>query len=207
MQVKVFQQGALQTNCIVISKENCCVVVDCAYISADVEYYVTHNNLKVVAILLTHGHFDHCGGVNHLLHVCNCQDAPVYCTLLDEPMCSSAQQNPWGVLVENCRVTRYLDEGILDIEGFVFRVIYTPGHTRGSCVFVCQNYLFSGDTLFCRSIGRTDFDESSITDMLNSLKKLALLKDDYIVIPGHGEITTLLNEKQHNPYLIKILRE
>ena len=206
MQVKVFQQGMLSTNCVVISHENSCVVVDCAYISKDIEYYVTHNNLKVVAILLTHGHFDHCGGVNHLLQSCNCQDVDIYCNDKDIDMCFQAAFNPWGIPSENCVVTKSLQEGRLQLGPFVFDVISTPGHTAGSCVLLIDNYMLAGDTLFCRSVGRTDFPESNVLDMNISLRKLASLDKDYTVIPGHGQITTLLEEKKFNNYLLQALR-
>ncbi len=201
MQVKVFQQGPLQTNCSVVSFGNECIVVDCAYISKDIEHYVTHNELKLVAVLLTHGHFDHCGGVNHLLENCGCSNIDVYCSSKDISLCANASRNIWSVPAQNCDVTKSLEEGSLIIGNFQFEIISTPGHTPGSCVIIFNNWLFVGDTVFYRSIGRTDFPESNQEDMSNSLKKIHCLTEDYVVIPGHGQCSTLLKEKEFNPYL------
>ena len=96
------------------------------------------------------------------------------------------------------------DEQELDLAGFHLRVLFTPGHTPGGCCyyFPYQNVLFSGDTLFCESVGRTDFEGGSTGTLIRSIKdKLMVLPENTVVYPGHGEATTIENERMYNPYL------
>lgn len=200
MKYTVFCCGQLQTNCTVVQNGKNCVVVDVPFGADEVINYVAQNNLHVVAVLLTHGHFDHCGGVSDLLQSCN--DAPVYVHKKDEELCKTASQNAWGVVCNNCYPTHFLQEGRLQIEDFAFNVLETPGHTGGSVVFLTEDgVLLSGDTLFRGSVGRTDFPESAPFAMKNSLKKVASLQENYRVVCGHGPETTLNDEKMNNIYL------
>lgn len=200
IKVKFFNQGQLQTNCIVLQNGNKCVVVDVPFNSVDAQNYITSNELQVEAVLLTHGHFDHCGGVHQLLKRCN-SEAPIFVSPYDGYLCRNAMNNKWGVTCDNCYTTDELREGMLSVGSFRFDVLETPGHTRGSVVFLCEDYMLSGDTLFSRSVGRTDFAESCPELLPRSLMKLRALKKNYIVIPGHGCQTTLSFEKENNYYL------
>lgn len=201
MKYSVFSCGQLQTNCIVVQNGTKCVVVDVPFGAKEVAGYVTEHGLHVVAVLLTHGHFDHCGGVRDFLQRCGIH-VPVFVHKNDFELCRNAALNNWGIVCDNCNPTHFLQEGCLQIEDFVFDVLETPGHTGGSVVFLTQDHvMLSGDTLFCEGIGRTDFPESVPSVMRSSLKKLALLKEDYRVICGHGPETTLNDEKTHNIYL------
>lgn len=201
MKIQVFTQGELSTNCAVLSKNGKCVVIDLPYNAYEVIEYVLSNKLQVEAILLTHGHFDHCGGVVQFARLCYCNDVRVFCSQKDFDLCHKAADNKWAVICEDCYPTNAVDEGQLTVGDFVFKVIATPGHTMGSVMYVCGDFLFSGDTLFCNSIGRTDFPESNALAMKQSLRKIKSLQTNYTVIPGHGELTTLEREKSNNIYL------
>jgi len=109
--------------------------------------------------------------------------------------------NYYGELKIKSKVTA-VDKNI-DIGDFHFEFLHLPGHTIGSCFIILKNYrvIFSGDVLFKNGIGRFDFPTSSSTDTRNSIKKIKEIKDDYEIYPGHGELTTLIQEKLNNPYL------
>lgn len=201
LKIKVILQGDNNTNSIVVQNGGHCVVVDVPYGSNDVARYVSANGLKLDAVLLTHGHFDHCGGVNGLLDSLGLPDTPVYVNQRDEQLCRHAADNMWGMPADNCFPTHQLVEGELFVAGVRFYVVETPGHTQGSVVLLAEDYMFSGDTLFARGVGRTDFAESNPYLMRGSLNKLKLLPRNYIVLPGHGGQTTLQYEKEHNVYL------
>lgn len=201
MKYTVFKQGALQTNCAVLEKDGQCVLVDIPYKSSDAEKYVSENGFTPVAVLLTHGHFDHCGGVKHFIETLNCQGVPVFVNKKDFPLCQNAAKNLWAVPCENCAPTNELKEGILNVGNFSFEIIETSGHTAGSVCLICENILFTGDTLFRGGIGRTDFPESCPEKMQASLEKLRNIKENFVVVCGHGEETDLEREKRFNPYL------
>lgn len=199
--IKVFDVSRMHNNCIVVYNNNKCVVIDIPYGAQQAENFVKDNNLQVVGILLTHGHFDHVGGVKHFVETVGCPDVPIYCNFADKFLCNNATHNKWHVRCDDCNPTCDVAEGKLVVDEFAFEVIHTPFHTAGSVVYLFEDYMFSGDTLFCGSIGRTDFDESIPQLTKQSLAKLVALPNDYTVISGHGEITTLDNEKRFNPYL------
>lgn len=201
MKIQVFPQGALQTNSTVLSEKGNCIVVDVPYISWDVEEYVKRNNLHVTAILLTHGHFDHVGGVAHLLKTCCDANTPVYCSRADWQLCNNAESNPFNVTCQNCYPTNDLTEGHYVLDDFSFDVIETAGHTNGSVTYLFGDVMLSGDTLFKGGIGRTDFPESNAAAMQASLAKLAKLPLNYKIICGHDDATDLKREKAFNRYL------
>lgn len=190
----------MHTNCIVVQNGTECVVVDVPYGSNDVVKYIRANGLTVKAVLLTHGHFDHCGGVTRLLFELGAPLTPIYVHPADAGLCRHAADNIWAIAADNCFTTHELHEGELYVAGIRFYVIETPGHTLGSVVLLTEDYMLSGDTLFARSIGRTDFPESNRFLMQGSLDKLRMLPRNYIVLPGHGGQTTLQYEKEHNVY-------
>lgn len=155
------------------------------------------------AILLTHGHFDHVGGVGGLLAAY--PGLPVYAHPgdLSQPFApsdlfplSSASLSSWKALHDN---------ETLSIAGIELHVFYTPGHSKGSVVFLAEDYLFTGDTLFCGSMGRTDFPGGSVGEMIASLKRLGELEGDYMVYPGHDCPTTLDGERRSNPYMVEAM--
>ena len=192
--VHVLPLGAYQTNCYLAwggdTKE--CIVVDPGYDPEEVLAYAKSLGKTVAAVLLTHGHFGHVGGVRTIGELTGC---PVY---IHEDELSMPEGWTGGPLY----YTHTYGEGDrLDLAGMELRVLHTPGHTPGSVCLAAENYLFSGDTLFQDSCGRTDLPGGSTPTLLRSLKRLAALERDYNVLPGHGPDTTLGEEKKYNPYL------
>ncbi len=152
-------------------------------------------------MLLTHGHYDHILAVPALQK--RWPDLPVWCHPLDVPR-EMTERDMGRVYptVAAFRNLRPLAEGdSLTVAGLRIDVMHTPGHTPGSVTFRIGDVLFTGDTLFCRSIGRTDFAGGDDSQMAASLRRLAALPGDYRVLPGHEEATVLSQERLYNPYL------
>ncbi len=165
------------------------------------EYLEEINKYNIKAILLTHGHIDHIDGIKYFLN----SDIYIYkdeVEFLDSKVLSLYEA--FGKLKsfnkDNLKI-HLLEEGTINLLGFKIDVIHTPGHTKGSCCYLFNdNILFSGDTLFQVSVGRTDFPTGSMSELNNSLNKLKKLDDTVKVYPGHGAETTIGFEKKYNPY-------
>ena len=186
--------GAYQVNCYIVRREDSdrCVVIDPGYEPGRILAYLQKNNLQLEAILLTHGHFDHVGGVRELAADTDCQ---VYMRPEEELL---PPQITAGQLFYT---NRYPEGGQLQIAGMDFLVLHTPGHTPGSVCLLTGDVIFSGDTLFAGSCGRTDFPGGNMADMLTSLQHLRDLPANYRVFPGHAEATSLEAERRGNPYM------
>ena len=186
--------GAYQTNCYILHQEDSssCGVIDPGYTPEVILDFLAGKGLKLEAILLTHGHFDHVGAVRDLAAETGCK---VYLNPDDLSMPPRMTAGPLYY------TDTYSDGDTLSPAGIPFQVLSTPGHTPGSVCLIAENYLFSGDTLFAGSRGRTDLPGGSTRAILESLRRLAALPQDYSVHPGHGESTTLAWEKQYNPYM------
>ena len=186
--------GAYQTNCYILHQEDSssCVVIDPGYTPEVILDFLSGKGLKLEAILLTHGHFDHVGAVRDLAAETGCK---VYLNPDDLSMPPRMTAGPLYY------TDTYSDGDTLSPAGIPFQVLSTPGHTPGSVCLIAENYLFSGDTLFAGSRGRTDLPGGSTRAIRESLRRLAALPQDYSVHPGHGESTTLAWEKQYNPYM------
>ena len=161
-------------------------------------------NAKPVAILLTHGHFDHATGAADLAKEFS---IPVYAYETEKETLENEEMNLCHMTGEHhvFHADIYLkDEQELDLAGFHIRVLHTPGHTPGGCCYYFeeQKILFSGDTLFCESVGRTDFPGGSASGLIRSVReKLLRLPEDVRVYPGHMSQTTIGTEKMYNPFV------
>ena len=186
--------GAYQTNCYILHQEDSssCVVIDPGYTPEVILDFLSGKGLKLEAILLTHGHFDHVGAVRDLAAETGCK---VYLNPDDLSMPPRMTAGPLYY------TDTYSDGDTLSPAGIPFQVLSTPGHTPGSVCLIAENFLFSGDTLFAGSCGRTDLPGGSRRAIRESLRRLAAIPQDYSVHPGHGESTTLAWEKQYNPYM------
>ena len=199
--------GSLATNCYLLKLgDGKCVIVDIGEGAPVLLRRLETEKLTPCAILLTHGHFDHIAGVEQVREKFQ---IPVYLHALDVPMLSDRNANlaywisdsPFQAVQAWQTVA---DGQTLTIAQKDFTLIHTPGHTPGGCCyyFPYENVVFSGDTLFCTSVGRTDFPGGSMSDIIRSIKeKLMTLPDRTTVYPGHNDVTTIENERMYNPYL------
>ena len=192
--MKQMPLGAYQTNCYLVWGENSpsCVVIDPGYEPDTILDAAEQLGKTISAILLTHGHFDHVGAVKDLVAETGCS---VYLCPED---CSMPPQMTAGPLYYT---NSYAEGDFVEASGLSFKVLHTPGHTPGSVCLMCENVIFSGDTLFWGSCGRTDLPGGDWATILASLRRLANLTGDYDVYPGHGNATTLAFERKMNPYL------
>ena len=194
--------GSYQTNCYIVRAADAksCAVIDPGYEADRILDFLKQEGLSLDAVLLTHGHFDHVGAVKELVKATGCQ-------LWMHERDYSQSKNPVNAFfysIANCTFTEvnFCEDGeAIQAGGLTFTVLETPGHTWGSVCFLCEDALFSGDTLFAGSCGRTDLPGGESQVLRQSLEYLSELETDYRVFPGHGESTTLLHEKQTNPYL------
>ena len=192
--------GPLQTNCYIIYGENKkAAVIDPAFYADQIQRALDENGLTLEKILLTHAHFDHIMAVNDLREI----GAELYLHEDDEEMLNYPELNCMleflGKTVSFKKAEHLLKDGDeVDVGGEKIKVLHTPGHTKGSVCYISGGVMFSGDTLFCGSIGRTDLYGGSYEALQESLKKLSEIEDDLKVLPGHGERTTLQKEKNDN---------
>ena len=193
MNVKKLALGAYQTNCYLLWEGTKAVVIDPGYEPDTILRALETLGMELSAILLTHGHFDHVGAVKELVAETGCE---VYIHAAEATL-------PPMMTAGELYFTRTYGEGdtICPVPGMELTVLHTPGHTPGSVCLIWGDQMFSGDTLFQGSCGRVDFPGGDPRQMLESLRRLASLEADYRVHPGHGESTTLAEEKRYNPYM------
>lgn len=176
------------------------VLVDPGGNAEALEAVIAEEGVRLEAILLTHGHFDHIGACAFFQR----KGVPVYIHRNDAEMLDSSANlgEAMGCPVEPLHADFELKGGeTLALAGMKFSVLHTPGHTRGGVCYVAERTVFSGDTLFCESVGRTDFPGGNAEELLGSIrKKLFSLDGNYRVLPGHEESTDLDWERIHNPY-------
>ena len=152
------------------------------------------NGLTLRAVFLTHGHFDHTGGVAALQKAM--PDLPVYLHPGD-----ANNTDPLGNTAALSGVKLWREGDVIPLGSLQVEVLSTPGHTKGSVCLRCRDALFTGDTLFASSCGRTDLPGGSYEELMLSLGRLARLEGDIRVFPGHDRFTTLEQERRDNPYL------
>lgn len=206
LKVEQYVVGPVQTNCYFVINDDTkeMLIVDPGASAKRLAEIITEEKLNPVAILLTHGHFDHAGGAAALAEQFKIK---VYAQEQEKETLENPALNlsSWGGRELAYHVDEFLrDEQEIDLAGFHIRVLHTPGHTVGGCCyyFSYQNVLFSGDTLFAQSVGRTDFPKGSSSALIRSIKeKLMVLPEDTTVYTGHNDITTIGTERMYNPYL------
>lgn len=206
LRVEQYVVGSVQTNCYFAINENTSevLIVDPGACAARLAEIIDEKKLNPTAILLTHGHFDHAGGAAELAER---YDIKVYAEEHERETLENPTINlsGWEGREISYHADVFLrDEQEIDLAGFHIRVLHTPGHTVGGCCyyFSYQNAVFSGDTLFAQSVGRTDFPKGSASALIRSIEeKLMPLPDETTVYTGHNEITTIGTERMYNPYL------
>lgn len=192
MKITTIPLGLYQTNCYILAEGDRCLVIDPGDEVEKVLTFLEQKGLNLEAILLTHGHFDHVGAVKTLASETDCR---VF-------LCQEDLALPGAMTAGPLFYTDFYKDGDkLTLAGMTFEVLHTPGHTPGSVCLRFGEHLFSGDTLFAGSCGRTDFPGSSPEAMKQSLRRLSQLENNLKVYPGHGGATTIGEEKRYNPYL------
>jgi len=193
MLIKTLPVGMLETNCYVVTDEETrkCAIIDPGAESNTILDYIESNKLTPEAIFLTHGHFDHHMALRAVMESTG---APAYINKLESgPRDQHKIDGDLGL-------SWYAEGDVLRVGGLEFSVLETPGHSEGSVTLMCQSALFTGDTLFRDSCGRTDLG-GSMEVLLQSLKRLSDLEGDYEVYPGHADSTTLSRERSFNYYM------
>lgn len=200
--------GIMGVNCYITGDENEAIVIDPGANAEKIYNFLKEHNIKTKYIVLTHCHFDHILAADELKKLTNAK--LVVCekekeNLWDNEINMTGRFSKKSAIAENLMPDILVSEGdILKSGEHTFKILETPGHTSGGmCLYnEKENVLFSGDTLFCESIGRCDFPTGDLETLLNSIReKLFCLPDDTRVLPGHEAETTILHEKTHNPFL------
>lgn len=195
--------GALETNCYLVYDGNKKgVVVDPGGDAPIIIDKIKEYNLHIIHVILTHVHFDHIMAANEVL---SATGADLLVPGEDEPALSDSNLNLMhfsGNEAPTLKANRLLFDGdVIKAGELIFNVLHTPGHTKGSCCYISEDLLISGDTLFAGGIGRTDFPGGDSAAIFRSLKRLSQMEGDYTVLPGHGPSTTLSAEQSGNPYM------
>jgi glyoxylase-like metal-dependent hydrolase (beta-lactamase superfamily II) len=187
MQIKSASMGVYQTNCYIVTIDGKNLIIDPG---VDATSWVLDNITNPLAILNTHGHFDHVWSNSELKQKLN---IPIYCPkddcfmLSDDPFSQGTPQSKADIEVEHNQE--------INLDGIEIKFLYFPGHTPGCSAIAIKDSLFSGDFIFQGSIGRVDFPYSNPSDMKKSIKKVLDFKQDYIIYPGHGNKTKLSKER------------
>ena len=205
MIIKSFALGELGANCYYVADDKTAVLIDPGFYDNNFAAFLETLEVKPIAILLTHGHFDHICGTMELAKKYN---LTVYIGAADRDCLYSAEKNlavfvgsyPRIPLDANTKVETLVGGESLNIGTLRFSVMALAGHTAGGMGYIISNALFCGDTAFYGNIGRTDLPTGDFDTLKNSIKKICRLPDNTVLYCGHGESTTVGAEKMHNPY-------
>ena len=200
--------GPIQTNCYFLYREDTkeCLIIDPGYEADKIEAYVQKKQLHVAGILLTHGHFDHITAADEVRKKFQTK---IYASGKEKELMADPRMNVSVMMGDSVslRADVWLEDGQeLEMLGETMRCILTPGHTGGGMCFYFPKacMLFSGDTLFQESVGRTDFPTGSSRELIRSVReKLLVLPEAVRVYPGHGLMTTIRDEQMFNPYAVQ----
>lgn len=199
MTIYTVPAGVLRANSYIVTENGAdAVLIDCG--GAQPLAFARQKGLNIRSVLLTHGHFDHIAGCAEL----QAAGAQIGCAKAEKSLLASPANlaAEMGVRIPAFSVDFTFQDGDeLDLCGLKFTVLATPGHTPGGVCFLCGDSLFTGDTLFCESVGRTDFPGGSTAQLRESVKKLLALPGNLTVYPGHDEPTTLEHERMFNPFV------
>lgn len=212
MKINHYVVGMVQTNCYIIINEETkeCFIIDPGASGKQLAEKIKKDNLTPVAVLLTHGHFDHAAAAEELAKEFNIK---VYAHEAEEDTLRDPQKNvSWMVgAKESYEADEFLKNNqVIKLADFEIKVLHTPGHTEGGCCYYIaeEDVVFTGDTLFAGSVGRTDFPGGSMSQIVRSiqeklmtLNKTGDLENDIMVYPGHNDPTTIETERMENPYL------
>lgn len=200
--------GPIQTNCYFLYREDTkeCLIIDPGYEADKIEAYVQKKQFHVAGILLTHGHFDHITAADEVRKKFQTK---IYASGKEKELMADPRMNVSVMMGESVSLKAdvWLEDGQeLEMLGETMRCILTPGHTGGGMCFYFPKacMLFSGDTLFQESVGRTDFPTGSSRELIRSVReKLLVLPEAVRVYPGHGLMTTIRDEQMFNPYAVQ----
>lgn len=207
MIIKVFHTGVLQVNTYLLIDEASkdAIIIDLGGDFDRINEDIKQNNANLKFILNTHGHFDHIMGDTAIQN--GEMNIPVYMHKGDSWHAENigASLKRWGIMDEypSIKIDEYIDENTeLKIGNIPIKIIHTPGHSQGGVCYLIEDNLFSGDTLFNESIGRTDFEDGDYDTLIKSIKEKILPLDENLnVYPGHGDSTTIAHEKKYNSFL------
>ncbi len=204
MTKKLLLHGVLNVNCYILSSNSLCVIIDPGAEKEVLQKYVEENNLKVIAILLTHGHVDHIGAVDSF-------DVPIYMHKSEKEVFVYNYDHVYeefGVEYtydyEKMDFNYIEDNEILKLGDFNIKCIHTPGHSQGSMCYIINDNIYTGDTLFKGTVGTCKYDTGNEEELKESIKKILNEDENLIVYAGHGAKTTIKREKEKNPYYLKI---
>lgn len=208
MKILTVEVGFIPTNCYLLCDMDSGVaaVIDPGFESGRILGELKKTGCQCQYVILTHGHFDHRTEAKQIL---DATGAKLVACVAERKMLGDAElslHDQFGGYVKTpfvpLKADVEVDDGTeLTLGSLKLEFIRTPGHTEGGCSIRCENVLFTGDTLFCGTVGRTDVPTASRTAIVESAKKLAALKGDFVIYPGHGCATSLDEERRHNPYL------